>query len=189
MLCLFLFAPMPRGAFMGFQMIFLFSLFLLPEAERLLSASACPMNETGGRTQSDKPERMLVATRLNKFRRIGNKHTSFVVVCPFHASGEVFFFQTASSFYGFSPEVFSTQSASVFVYLHFAPFSEPHQAVISVLGAKVIPGLDGKARSSLLFSAEISSPSGSISPKNLAFPNPYLFKHPKRKRPMRQKDA
>ena len=26
-------------------------------------------------------------------------------------------------------------------------------------------------------------------PKNLAFPNPYLFKHPKRKRPMRQKDA
>ena len=26
-------------------------------------------------------------------------------------------------------------------------------------------------------------------PKNLASPNPYLFKHPKRKRPMRQKDA
>ena len=94
-----------------------------------------------------------------------------------------------SLFYGFSPEVFSTQSASVFVYLHFAPFSKPHQSVIFVLGAKVIPGLDRKARSSLLFSAEISSPSGSISPKNLAFPNPYLFKHPKRKRPMRQKDA
>ncbi len=30
-----------------------------------------------------------------------------------------------------------------------------HQAVISVLGAKVIPGLDGKARSSLLFSGKI----------------------------------
>ena len=44
----------------------------------------------------------------------------------------------------------------------FAPFSEPHQAVISVLGAKVIPGLDGKARSSLLFSVKISSPAGSI---------------------------
>ena len=27
------FAPMPRGAFTGFQMIFLFSLSLLPEAE------------------------------------------------------------------------------------------------------------------------------------------------------------
>ena len=74
----------------------------------------------------------------------------------------------------------------------FAPFSEPHQAVISVLGAKVTPGLYGKARSSLLFCAEISTPtqaSGSISAKNLAFPNPYLFRHPKRKRPMRQKDA
>ena len=44
----------------------------------------------------------------------------------------------------------------------FAPFREPHQAVISVLGAKVIPGLDGKARSSLLFSVKISSPAGSI---------------------------
>ena len=49
--------------------------------------------------------------------------------------------------------------------------------------------LYGKARSSLLFSGKISSPSGSIFPKNLAFPNPYLFRHPKRKRPMRQKDA
>ena len=153
------------------------------------SVSACLMNETGGHTQPDKPGRMIVAARLDKFRRNGNNHTSFVVVCPFHASGDVFFLQTVSSFYGFSPKVFSFFSASVFVYLHFAPFSKPHQSVIFVLGAKVIPGLDGKARSSLLFSAEISSPSGSISPKNLAFPNPYLFKHPKRKRPMRQKDA
>ena len=152
------------------------------------SVSACPMNETGAHTQPDKPGRMIVATRLNKFRRIGNNHTSFVVVCPFHAPVMSFPFWLFL-FYGFSPEVFSTQSASGFVYLHFAPFSEPHQSVIFVQGAKVIPGLDGKARSSLLFSAEISSPSGSISPKNLAFPNPYLFKHPKRKRPMRQKDA
>ena len=49
------------------------------------------MNETGAHTQPDKPGRMIVATRLNKFRRIGNNHTSFVVVCPFHASGDVFF--------------------------------------------------------------------------------------------------
>ena len=126
------------------------------------SVSACLMNETGGHTQPDKPGRMIVAARLDKFRRNGNNHTSFVVVCPFHASGDVFFFQTVSSFYGFSPKVFSTQSASVFVYLHFAPFSKPHQSVIFVLGAKVIPGLDGKARSSLLFSVKISSPAGSI---------------------------
>ena len=147
------------------------------------------MNETGAHTQPDKPGRMIVATRLNKFRRIGNNHTSFVVVCPFHASGDVFFLLVILFFTDFPLKFFSTQSASVFVYLHFAPFSKPHQSVIFVLGAKVIPGLDGKARSSLLFSAEISSPSGSIFPKNLAFPNPYLFKHPKRKRPMRQKDA
>ena len=41
----------------------------------------------------------------------------------------------------FPLKFFSTQSASVFVYLHFAPFSKPHQSVIFVLGAKVIPGL------------------------------------------------
>jgi hypothetical protein len=80
---------------------------------------------------------------------------------PFSRSGDVFFLLVIP-FYGFSPEVFFTQSASVFVYLHFAPFSEPHQSVIFVLGAKVIPGLDGKARSSLLFSVKISSPAGSI---------------------------
>ena len=134
----------------------------MPEAERMQSVSACSMNEASGHTQPDKPGRKTVAARLDKSCRIGNNHTSFVVVCPFHASGDVFFFQTVSSFYGFSPKVFSTQSASVFVYLHFTPFSEPHQSVIFVLGAKVIPGLDGKARSSLLFSVKISSPAGSI---------------------------
>ena len=108
---------------------------------------------------------------------------------PFSRFRWCLFLSVGSSFLRIFPEVFVFQSASVFVYLHFAPFSKPHQSVIFVLGAKVIPGLDGKARSSLLFSAKISSPSGSISPKNLAFPNPYLFKHPKRKRPMRQKDA
>lgn len=67
-----------------------------------------------------------------------------------------------SFFTDFPLKFFSTQSASVFVYLHFAPFSKPHQSVIFVLGAKVIPGLDGKARSSLLFSVKIYSPAGSI---------------------------
>ena len=102
------------------------------------SVSACPMNETGAHTQPDKPGRMIVATRLNKFRRIGNNHTSFVVVCPFHASGDVFFLLVILFFTDFPLKFFSTQSASVFVYLHFAPFSKPHQSVIFVLGAKVI---------------------------------------------------
>ena len=94
-----------------------------------------------------------------------------------------------SFFTDFSFEVFLSNLPPLPFTSIFAPFSEPHQAVIFVLGAKVTPGLYGKARSSLLFSGKISSPSGSIFPKNLAFPNPYLFKHPKRKRPMRQKDA
>ena len=52
----------------------------------------------------------------------------------------------------------------------FAPFSGPHQAVISVLGAKVTPGFDGKTRSSLLFSGKISSPVGSIFPEKPCIP-------------------
>jgi hypothetical protein len=101
------FASMPRGAFTGFQMIFLFRCPFLPEAESMLSVSSCPMNEASGHTQPGKPVRMTVVTRWNKFHRIGNIHTSLSMVCLFDASGDVFFYQTVSSFYGFSPEVFS----------------------------------------------------------------------------------
>ena len=80
------------------------------------SVSACPMNETGAHTQPDKPGRMIVATRLNKFRRIGNNHTSFVVVCPFHASGDVFFLLVILFFYGFSPEVFFLPNLPLFSF-------------------------------------------------------------------------
>ena len=103
-------------------------------------------------------------------------------LCLFHSFGGFLFY--GFLFWSFLSNLPLRPFTSI-----FAPFSEPHQAVIFVLGAKVTPGLYGKARSSLLFSGKISSPSGSIFPKNLAFPNPYLFKHPKRKRPMRQKDA
>ena len=116
-------------------------------------------------------------------------HTSLQVVCRFHVSGNVPFPFRFLLFTDFSFEVFLSNLPPLPFTSIFAPFSGPHQAVIFVLGAKVTPGLDGKARSSLLFSEKISSPAGSIFPKNLASPNPYLFKHPKRKRPMRQKDA
>ena len=132
---------------------------------------------------------MTVAVRQNKFHRIGNIHTSFVGTCPFHASGDVFSLFRGSFFTDFLLKFFLPNLPPLPFTSIFASFSEPHQAVIFVLGAKVTPGLYGKARSSLLFSGKISSLSGSIFPKNLAFPNPYLFKHPKRKRPMRQKDA
>ena len=183
------FASMPRGAFTGYQMIFLFLLSLLPEAESecRVCQPASWMKQAVTHSRTNREEWLLPPGWTSS---VGTE----TIILPL--SWFALFTLPVMSFsfwwflfYGFSPEVFSTQSASGFVYLHFAPFSEPHQSVIFVQGAKVIPGLDGKARSSLLFSAEISSPSGSISPKNLAFPNPYLFKHPKRKRPMRQKDA
>jgi hypothetical protein len=105
---------------------------------------------------------MTVAVRQNKFHRIGNIHTSFVGTCPFHASGDVFSLFRGSFFTDFLLKFFLPNLPPLPFTSIFASFSEPHQAVISVLGAKVIPGLDGNARSSLLFSVKISSPAGSI---------------------------
>ncbi|MFQ9829976.1 MAG: hypothetical protein ACLRXR_07710 [Alistipes putredinis] len=84
----------------------------------------------------------------------------FTLPAMFFSVGDVFFTD-------FSFEVFLSNLPLLPFTSIFAPFSEPHQAVIFVLGAKVTPGLYGKARSSLLFSGKISSPSGSIFPKTL----------------------
>ena len=132
--------------------------------------SACPINETSGHTQRAIREEWLLPPGWTSPVGSENNHTPFVVVCPFHASGDVFFLLVILFFTDFPLKFFSTQSASVFVYLHFAPFSKPHQSVIFVLGAKVIPGLDGNARSSLLFSEKISSPAGSIFPEKPCIP-------------------
>ena len=157
------FAPMPRDAFTGFQMIFLFSLSLLPEAESecRVCQPAPWMKQAPTHSRTNREEWLLPPGWTSPVGSENNR-TPFVVVCPFHASGDVFFLLVILFFTDFPLKFFSTQSASVFVYLHFAPFSKPHQSVIFVLGAKVIPGLDGKARSSLLFSVKISSPAGSI---------------------------
>ena len=87
------------------------------------SVSACPMNETGAHTQPDKPGRMIVATRLNKFRRIGNNHTSFVVVCPFHASGDVFFLLVILFFTVAGPVLVFGISTSILVGLVYLIFN------------------------------------------------------------------
>ena len=76
------------------------------------------------------------------------------------------FFGGTSFFHGFLFWSFLSNLPLLPFTSIFAPFSESHQAVISVLGAKVTPGFDGKARSSLLFSGKISSPSGSIFQQN-----------------------
>ena len=145
-----------------FRWFFFFAVPFAGSGKWMQSVSACPMNETGSHTQRAIREEWLLSPGWTSPVGSENNHTSFVVVCPFHASGDVFFLLVILFFTDFPLKFFSTQSASVFVYLHFAPFSKPHQVVIFVLGAKVIPGLDGKARSSLLFSVKISSPAGSI---------------------------
>ena len=127
------------------------------------------------------PDQTGLARRIN--------HTSLQVVCPVSRFRQYFLSLCLFFFLWIFPSSFLSNLPLLPFTSIFAPFSEPHQAVIFVLGAKVIPGFYGDARSSLLFSGKISSPAGSIFPKNLASPNPYLFEHPKRKRPMRQKDA
>ena len=177
-----------RGAFTGSQMI---SFSAVPLSRKRKAVSDRPIHKWNKPScTAGKPGRMILSVRPDTLGQ------TYKIILPcrwftrFHASGYVPFpFWRFPFFTDFSFEVFLSNLPPLPFTSIFAPFSEPHQAVIFVLGAKVTPGLYGKARSSLLFSGKISSPSGSIFPKNLAFPNPYLFKHPKRKRPMRQKDA
>ena len=184
----FLLCLCQRGAFTGSQMI---SFSAVPLSRKRKAVSDRPIHKWNKPScTAGKPGRMILSVRPDTLGQ------TYKIILPcrwftrFHASGYVPFpFWRFPFFTDFSFEVFLSNLPPLPFTSIFASFSEPHQAVISVLGAKVIPGLDGKARSSLLFSAEISSPAGSISAKNRAFPNPYLFKHPKRKRPMRQKDA
>ena len=177
-----------RGAFTGSQMI---SFSAVPLSRKRKAVSDRPIHKWNKPScTAGKPGRMILSVRPDTLGQ------TYKIILPcrwftrFHASGYVPFpFWRFPFFTDFSFEVFLSNLPPLPFTSIFAPFSEPHQAVIFVLGAKVTPGLYGKARSSLLFSGKISSPSGSIFPKNLAFPNPYLFRHPKRKRPMRQKDA
>ena len=150
-----------QRCFYGISDDFFFLLsFRAGSGKWLQSAAACPMNETGSHTQrANREERMFPSGWTSSVR---SEH-SYFLVCGLPCSRFrfcLFFFWSFPLFTDFSLK-FSSQSASVSVYLHSAPFSTI-ASIISVLGAKVTPGLDGKARSSLLFSAKISSPTGSI---------------------------
>ena len=112
-----------------------------------------------------KPERMILYVRPDTSCRTYKTILSTRWFARFHASGCFPFSFVDFFFTDFSFEVFLSNLPPLPFTSISAPFSEPHQAVISVLGAKVIPGLDGKARSSLLFSAEISSPVRVVFPR------------------------
>ena len=116
---------------------------------------------------ADKPGRMILSIRPNTFGQTDKNILPCRWFARFHATGYVLFCW-GCLFHGFLFEVFLSNLPPLPFTSIFAPFSEPHQAVIFVLGAKVTPGLYGKARSSLLFSGKISSLSGSIFPENTA---------------------
>ena len=65
-----------------------FSFFAVPFAgsgKWMQSVSACLMNETGGHTQRAIREEWLLSPGWTSPVGSENNHTSFVVVCPFHA--------------------------------------------------------------------------------------------------------
>lgn len=152
-----------RGAFTGFSADLFFAVHLCRSGKPSVTARAMNGTSRHGRRANRKNA---VSDDPNEFEPTDTAYFFWwCLPCFTLPAWFPFFFSVVSFRYGFLWGIFFSQYASASVYLHFAPFSEPHQAVISVLGAKVIPGLDGKARSSLLFSGKISSPAGSIFPQ------------------------
>ena len=165
----FLLCLCQRGAFTGSQMI---SFSAVPLSRKRKAVSDRPIHKWNKPScTAGKPGRMILSVRPDTLGQ------TYKIILPcrwftrFHASGYVPFpFWRFPFFTDFSFEVFLSNLPPLPFTSIFASFSEPHQAVISVLGAKVIPGLDGNARSSLLFSEKISSPAGSIFPEKPCIP-------------------
>ena len=165
----FLLCLCQRGAFTGFWRFFFFA---VPLSRKRKAVSDRPIHEWNKPSHTaGKPGRMILSVRPYTLGQ------TYKIILPcrwftrFHASGYVPFpFWRFPFFTDFSFEVFLSNLPPLPFTSIFASFSEPHQTVISVLGAKVIPGLDGNARSSLLFSEKISSPMGSIFPEKPCIP-------------------
>ena len=111
------------------------------------SVTARAMNGTS-RHQRQANRKNAVSDDPNEFEPTDTAYF-FVYVCPVSHFRHGSLFLLAVSFrYGFSLGIF----ISICLCFRLPPFSRlsvgTHQVVILVLGAKVIPGLDGKARSS-----------------------------------------
>ena len=157
---------MPKRCFYGVLTIFLFSLsFWAGSGKPCMTAHS--INGTSRHSRQTNREEWFYPsdqTRLAKQIKtyfLADGLPGFTLPAMFFSVGDVFFTD-------FSFEVFLSNLPPLPFTSIFAPFSGPHQAVIFVLGAKVTPGLDGKARSSLLFSEKISSPAGSILAEKLS---------------------
>ena len=148
-----------------------FSFSAVPLSRKRKAVSDRPIHEWNKPSHTaGKPGRMILSVRPDTLGQ------TYKIILPcrwfarFHASGCFPFSFVDFFFTDFSFEVFLSNLPPLPFTSIFASFSEPHQAVISVLGAKVIPGLDGNARSSLLFSEKISNPAGSIFPEKPCIP-------------------
>ena len=165
----FLLCLCQRGAFTDFYKI---SFFAVPLCRKRKAVSDRPIHKWNKPSHTaGKPGRMILSVRPDTLGQ------TYKIILPcrwfarFHASGWCSFSFWWFFFLRIFPWSFFLHNLPLFSFTSiFASFSEPHQAVISVLGAKVIPGLDGNARSSLLFSAKISSPAGSIFPEKPCIP-------------------
>ena len=154
-----------RGAFTGFLWIFLFAVPL--SRKRKAVYDRLPMNGTS-RPHGRQTGKNDLSARPNEFGQTDKPYFLAGGLPGFTLPAMSFFCWGVPFFTDFSFEVFLSNLPPLPFTSIFAPFSGPHQAVIFVLGAKVTPGLDGKARSSLLFSEKISSPAGSILAEKLS---------------------
>ena len=141
------FVLMPRGAFTGISVCFLFSrsIFL-----KMGTVYDCPSQGWAKPSPTEgKPGRMPVPSRLKVFSRSGT-YIHPLYGLPFHVFRQVPFSSHADfrSFFSNLPPPLCTSI--------FTSSGEPHQPVIFVLATKVIPGLDGNVRSSLLFFPKIA---------------------------------
>ncbi len=164
----FLLCLCQRGAFTAFQMIFHFRCSFEPEPESRVWPLVHKWNKPS--PTAGKPGRKILSAHPDTSDRTDKTILPYRWFARFHVAGYVLFLLGASCFHGFLFWSFLSNLPLLPFTSIFAPFSEPHQAVISVLGAKVTPGFDGKARSSLLFSGKISSPVGSIFPEKPCIP-------------------
>ena len=157
------FAPMPRGAFTGFQMIFLFSLSLLPEAESecRVCQPAPWMKQAPTHSRTNREEWLLPPGWTSS---VGSE----TIILPLLWFALFTLPVMSFSFWWFFflrifPWSFFLHNLPLFSFTSILRLSVSRiSQSFSFWAQKVIPGLDGKARSSLLFSVKISSPAGSI---------------------------
>lgn len=151
---------MQKRCFYSFSDVFLFRRSFEPKAESRVGPLVHKCNKPS--PTAGKPGRKILSAHPDTSGQTDKTILPYRWFARFHVTGYFLFLLGASSFLGFLFWSFLSNLPLLPFTSIFAPFSEPHQAVISVLSAKVTPAFDGKARSSLLFSGKISSPVGSI---------------------------